>query len=63
MAHPAGERLRCETCGAEIVYVQPCNCPPGERKTHQDVCCGKDMRAIDRETGADDLRYQEGPRH
>lgn len=46
MPHPAGERLRCDECGAEIVYVKPCPCPEKEQKTHSDVCCGKEMRSL-----------------
>jgi hypothetical protein len=46
MAHPAGERLRCEQCGAEIVFTKACPCPEGEPKHHYDVCCGKAMRVV-----------------
>lgn len=46
MPHPAGERLRCDDCGAEILFVKACPCPekPG---AHSDICCGKEMRRFD----------------
>lgn len=47
MAHNVGERLRCDECGAEIVFTQPCPCPEREPKTHADICCGKEMRRLD----------------
>lgn len=46
MPHPAGERLRCESCGAEIVFAKPCPCPEGEKKTHSDICCGQEMKSL-----------------
>jgi hypothetical protein len=46
MAHPVGERLRCEECGAEIVFVKACPCPERDPSTHSDICCGKQMRRI-----------------
>ncbi|MRG96839.1 hypothetical protein [Polyangium spumosum] len=46
MSHPAGERLRCDDCGAEIVYTKACNCPEREPKAHADICCGKEMRSL-----------------
>lgn len=46
MPHPVGERLRCDDCGAEIMFVKPCTCPERERKSHSDVCCGKEMRNL-----------------
>jgi hypothetical protein len=46
MPHPAGERLRCEECGAEIVFEKACPCPDREPKAHSDVCCGKDMQRV-----------------
>ena len=46
MPHPTGERLRCDQCGAEIVFVKPCPCPETEPKTHRDICCGEDMRSL-----------------
>jgi hypothetical protein len=46
MAHPIGETLRCDDCGAEVVYIKACNCPKSEQKTHSDTCCGKEMRSL-----------------
>lgn len=46
MAHPVGERLRCDDCGAEIMFVKACPCPESEEKTHSDICCGKQMRSL-----------------
>ena len=44
--HPVGERLRCDECGAEIVFVQACPCPETEHSTHPDICCDKQMRSL-----------------
>lgn len=46
MPHPVGERLRCDQCGAEIVFEKACDCPEREPKTHHDICCGKEMRSL-----------------
>jgi hypothetical protein len=46
MAHPTGERLRCDDCGAEILFVKACDCPEREGSTHKDICCGKPMRSL-----------------
>lgn len=46
MPHPVGERLRCDDCGAEIVYVKACPCPEKDPQTHSDLCCGKPMRSL-----------------
>lgn len=43
MPHPVGERLVCDECGAEIVFVKECPCPDSE---HSDMCCGKPMRSV-----------------
>ncbi|KAB2895591.1 MAG: hypothetical protein F9K40_16175 [Kofleriaceae bacterium] len=45
MPHPVGERLRCDECGAEIVFTKACPCPEREPKAHSDICCGKEMRS------------------
>lgn len=45
MPHPVGERLVCDTCGAEVMFTKPCPCPEKEGH-HSDVCCGKEMRSI-----------------
>lgn len=46
MAHPLGERLHCDECGAELVFTKACTCPEREPKTHSDICCGKEMRSL-----------------
>lgn len=46
MPHPVGERLRCDECGADIVFTKACPCPGREPKMHSDVCCGKEMRSL-----------------
>jgi hypothetical protein len=46
MPHPVGERLRCDECGAELMFVKACPCPEREPKSHSDICCGKEMRNL-----------------
>lgn len=46
MAHEAGERLHCDHCGAEIVFVKACPCPDQEPKKHANMCCGEEMRSL-----------------
>lgn len=46
MAHPVGEKLHCDGCGAEIVYVAACSCPSQEQSKHANVCCGEEMRSL-----------------
>lgn len=46
MSHPVGERLRCDECGAEIVYVEACDCPADDAKRHENVCCNQVMRSL-----------------
>ncbi|MFW5921307.1 MAG: hypothetical protein ACOCUS_05655 [Polyangiales bacterium] len=46
MAHPVGERLRCDDCGAEIEFIKACPCPENDPKSHSDICCGKEMRNL-----------------
>ena len=38
---PSGQRLYCETCGAEIEIIQPCPCDPPNQILR---CCGEDMK-------------------
>lgn len=52
MPHPIGEKLRCDECGAEIVYTKACPCPGGDPKKHADICCGKQMRMVEAGQGA-----------
>lgn len=37
---PAGQRLQCQSCGAEIEIIQPCGCNPPDQVFQ---CCGEDM--------------------
>jgi len=37
---PAGQRLLCDKCGAEIEIVKPCVCHPPSQVFQ---CCGKEM--------------------
>jgi hypothetical protein len=60
MPHPAGERLHCDECGAEIVFVEACLCPEREPKTHLDICCGKEMRSLDVEAATEPARPEAG---
>jgi hypothetical protein len=40
-SYPAGQRLQCHNCGAEIEIVTPCTCDPPEQVLQ---CCGQDMK-------------------
>lgn len=60
MPHPKGERLRCDECGAEIVYMKACNCPLKEPKTHSNICCGKEMQNAGTFAGSTDSEQQAG---
>jgi hypothetical protein len=40
-AFPAGQRLMCDQCGAEIEIVKPCTCQPPDQVFR---CCDKEMR-------------------
>ncbi len=46
MPYAVGQRLRCDSCGAEIVFTRACPCPDTETMHHRDICCGKDMRLV-----------------
>ena len=41
MSREAGDRYKCEGCGAELVYEKGCPCP--EEMKHEEICCGKQM--------------------
>lgn len=60
MPHPIGERLRCDDCGAEIVFMKPCPCPDREPKAHSDMCCGKEMRSLGVDTKSQLVQPQAG---
>ncbi len=61
MPHPVGERLCCDSCGAEIVFTKPCPCPEREPKQHSDMCCGKEMRSLGVDKKFDPSRPQARP--
>lgn len=58
MAHPVGERLRCDECGAEIIFTKACNCPEKQPKAHSDICCNKEMRSLGVQLGEQSSKPQ-----
>jgi hypothetical protein len=46
MPRKEGERFKCESCGAEIVYAKACPCPANEPEQHAEICCGQEMKAV-----------------
>lgn len=46
MSREVGARFRCEKCGAQLVYEVACPCP-GEME-HREICCGEQMKAVDK---------------
>jgi len=44
MARETGDRYRCESCQAELVYEKGCPCP--DSKAHQEICCDKQMTKV-----------------
>ncbi len=63
MPHPTGEKLRCDDCGAEIVFTKACPCPEREPKAHSDLCCGKEMRSVGIEPRAEPAAKAAGAGH
>lgn len=45
MPRKAGERYRCEKCGAVLVYEKECPCPDATQ--HSEICCGVQMKRIE----------------
>lgn len=45
MSRKAGERYKCEDCGAQLVYEVACPCPDKEG-AHKEICCGVQMKAV-----------------
>jgi len=45
MSRQTGDRFRCDSCKAEIIYVKGCPCPG--TMPHQEICCGKQMSKIE----------------
>lgn len=46
MSRQAGDRYRCESCEAVLVYEKPCPC--GEKMEHSEICCGKQMTKVEK---------------
>ena len=46
-SYPAGQRLHCQSCGAEVEIINPCPCDPPDLVLQ---CCG---RAMTPDTGRD----------
>jgi transposase-like protein len=49
MPRDAGDRYRCPSCGATLVYETPCPCPPD--MPHSEVCCGQQMEKVEAGAG------------
>ncbi len=45
MARREGQRLVCERCKAEILYLKACHCPT--EVIHVEICCGQPMTTVD----------------
>jgi hypothetical protein len=50
MARDAGDRYACEKCGALLVYEKACPCSQSDPRSHSEICCGQQMKAVDKET-------------
>lgn len=44
MARSAGDRYKCEKCGAVLVYEVSCPCDA--EKAHSEICCGVQMAPL-----------------
>jgi hypothetical protein len=44
MSREVGERYRCDSCKAELVYEVACPC---EGMPHSEICCGKQMTKVE----------------
>ena len=44
MSRETGDRYRCDSCKAELVYVKGCPCP--STMPHSETCCGKQMTKV-----------------
>jgi hypothetical protein len=45
MSREAGDRYRCESCKAELIYEKGCPCP--DKMAHSEICCDKQMSKIE----------------
>lgn len=46
MARNVGDRYVCEKCGAVLAYEKGCPCPEGG--AHSEICCGQQMKAVNK---------------
>jgi predicted RNA-binding Zn-ribbon protein involved in translation (DUF1610 family) len=46
MSRQTGDRYRCDSCGAELVYEKPCPC--GDAMAHSESCCNKQMTKVEK---------------
>jgi predicted RNA-binding Zn-ribbon protein involved in translation (DUF1610 family) len=46
MSRETGDRYRCDSCGAELVYKEPCPC--GDAMAHSETCCNKQMTKVEK---------------
>jgi len=46
MSREVGERYRCESCKAELVYEKACPCP--DKMAHSEICCGQQMTKLEK---------------
>jgi hypothetical protein len=47
MPREVGERYECESCGAVLVYEKACPC--GAKMVHSEICCGQQMKKVEKE--------------
>ena len=46
MSYLLGEKFLCDSCGAEIIFTQPCTCERKNTNLHSNFCCNKEMRSL-----------------
>ena len=46
MSYLLGEKFRCDSCGAEIIFTKPCSCEKKVSNSHSNHCCNKEMRSL-----------------
>jgi hypothetical protein len=44
MSREVGDRYRCDSCKAELVYEVACPC---DKMPHSEICCGKQMTKVE----------------
>ena len=50
MPRNVGDRYVCEKCGAQLVYEKACPCPQG--MPHSEICCGEQMKLVQKQSAA-----------